>query len=294
MQPRWFDLPDWRMTLTALYDNDERREHLQQQPAGRLGAVDPAGDARLRSCCTASPTAASQVNPNSFPAGFSPDLIPIYSQPVRVAHAERDLSARHARRSGELRPRAPTTRSTSGLRRATLARRRTLAGCWRRTRPTTSFTTTGCLRARLRIGAETPYGSLGFIPLPERFFVGGSNSHRGFAINQAGPRDPVFGSAAGRQRDVRQQPGAEAAADAAALRGRQLELRALPRHWQRLWNGERDVEEPVAIQPARPGELPRHEPGGDAATSVICHRRWEPACAIALRLGRCGWTWATT
>jgi len=30
------------------------------------------------------------------------------------------------------------------------------------------------------------------IPLPERLFAGGSNSHRGFAINQAGPRD--FGS----------------------------------------------------------------------------------------------------
>ena len=30
------------------------------------------------------------------------------------------------------------------------------------------------------------------IPLPERLFAGGANSHRGFAINQAGPRD--FGS----------------------------------------------------------------------------------------------------
>ncbi|MGE5327654.1 MAG: BamA/TamA family outer membrane protein, partial [Deltaproteobacteria bacterium] len=27
------------------------------------------------------------------------------------------------------------------------------------------------------------------IPLPERFFMGGSESHRGFSINQAGPRD---------------------------------------------------------------------------------------------------------
>ena len=29
------------------------------------------------------------------------------------------------------------------------------------------------------------------IPLPERFFMGGSESMRGFSINQAGPRDPV-------------------------------------------------------------------------------------------------------
>jgi outer membrane protein assembly complex protein YaeT len=31
------------------------------------------------------------------------------------------------------------------------------------------------------------------IPLPEVFFAGGGNSHRGFALNQAGPRDPDSG-----------------------------------------------------------------------------------------------------
>ena len=35
------------------------------------------------------------------------------------------------------------------------------------------------------------HGSL--IPLPERFFSGGGNSHRGFGLNQAGPRDPFTG-----------------------------------------------------------------------------------------------------
>jgi len=56
-----------------------------------------------------------------------------------------------------------------------------------------------------RIGLEDPLhntilpyanGTLGpndvIIPLPERLFAGGANSHRGFSINQAGPRD--FGS----------------------------------------------------------------------------------------------------
>jgi outer membrane protein assembly complex protein YaeT len=36
-------------------------------------------------------------------------------------------------------------------------------------------------------------GERGQIPLPERFFMGGSESHRGFSINQAGPRDLVTG-----------------------------------------------------------------------------------------------------
>jgi outer membrane protein assembly complex protein YaeT len=35
------------------------------------------------------------------------------------------------------------------------------------------------------------------IPIPERFFAGGGNSHRGFAVNQAGPRDLETGFAVG-------------------------------------------------------------------------------------------------
>lgn len=44
-----------------------------------------------------------------------------------------------------------------------------------------------------RIGVEEPFGSTDFAPLPERFFAGGSTSHRGFGINQAGPRDLTTG-----------------------------------------------------------------------------------------------------
>jgi outer membrane protein assembly complex protein YaeT len=35
------------------------------------------------------------------------------------------------------------------------------------------------------------------IPLPERFYAGGGNSHRGFGLNQAGPRDLTTGFAVG-------------------------------------------------------------------------------------------------
>jgi outer membrane protein assembly complex protein YaeT len=56
------------------------------------------------------------------------------------------------------------------------------------------------------IGVQLPFGDtilLGpsdpvppghsLIPLPERFYSGGGNSHRGFGLNQAGPRDPFTG-----------------------------------------------------------------------------------------------------
>lgn len=58
----------------------------------------------------------------------------------------------------------------------------------------------------IRVGVENPFSNTiitqpGFnppanltqIPLPERFFMGGGNSHRGFGLNQAGPRDPLSG-----------------------------------------------------------------------------------------------------
>jgi len=60
------------------------------------------------------------------------------------------------------------------------------------------------------VGIENPFGSTGIldpaqdptqflhaggtlIPLPERFYSGGGNSHRGFGLNQAGTRDPTTG-----------------------------------------------------------------------------------------------------
>ena len=46
-----------------------------------------------------------------------------------------------------------------------------------------------------RYGQERAYGKRDeeTIPLPERLYAGGPTSHRGFAINSAGPRDPQTG-----------------------------------------------------------------------------------------------------
>ncbi len=53
----------------------------------------------------------------------------------------------------------------------------------------------------VRFGVQTPYGNTVStdIPLPERFFAGGGTSLRGFALNQAGPRDPITGFPVGGQ-----------------------------------------------------------------------------------------------
>jgi len=51
------------------------------------------------------------------------------------------------------------------------------------------------LARNTRYGQERAYGTAGdeLIPLPERLYGGGANSHRGFGVNSAGPRDPQTG-----------------------------------------------------------------------------------------------------
>jgi len=45
----------------------------------------------------------------------------------------------------------------------------------------------------LNSAGEPTCTNISTIPLPEQFFAGGGNSHRGFGLNQAGPRDPASG-----------------------------------------------------------------------------------------------------
>ena len=51
------------------------------------------------------------------------------------------------------------------------------------------------LARNTRYGQERAYGAPSdeLIPLPERLYGGGANSHRGFGVNSAGPRDPQTG-----------------------------------------------------------------------------------------------------
>jgi len=51
------------------------------------------------------------------------------------------------------------------------------------------------LARNTRYGQERAYGQAAdeLIPLPERLYGGGANSHRGFGVNSAGPRDPQTG-----------------------------------------------------------------------------------------------------
>ena len=136
---------------------------------------------------------------------INPEDIPLLSQPVRVAMVEgtyindrRDSPADATRGSYSLLDAGVSDQKLGSE--SNFLRFSGQNSTYYRIRPNLIF-------ARdTRLGVESTFG--GFtrvqlpgnrvvltheIPLPERFFMGGSESHRGFSINQAGPRDPVTG-----------------------------------------------------------------------------------------------------
>jgi outer membrane protein insertion porin family len=184
-QPHWFDLPNWRMTWTGLYDNTldvntftSNRAEVSAQLTQR---VSKATQMLYR-------FSYRRVSAANFPPGFSTNLIPLFSKPVRVGMPS--LTYLRDTRDDPLN----STRGNymtfdlgiaSGIfgSEADFGRFLGQHSSYYKLRR-------GWVLARsLRLGVETPYGSLDFVPAPEKFFVGGSNSHRGFAINQGGPRD---------------------------------------------------------------------------------------------------------
>ncbi|HYE24308.1 MAG TPA: outer membrane protein assembly factor BamA [Clostridia bacterium] len=206
--PKWFEFPNWRMTLTAFYDDS--------RDVNTFASERLEGSAQLTQVVSKATQMLYRfsyrrvrVDPNSFPAGFSPELIPIYSRPVRVGMPS--LTYIRDRRDD------PTNASSGSYNTADLG---VAAGYFgseanfgRVLVQNATFHPFGKRKGYVfarstRIGVEAPFGSdltasvngsgpSTNIPLPERFFVGGGNSHRGFAINQAGPRDPSTGGPVG-------------------------------------------------------------------------------------------------
>jgi outer membrane protein assembly complex protein YaeT len=134
-----------------------------------------------------------RVDPDTL--RISPEAIPLYSRPARVAMLGLSYANDH---------RDEPTDATDGS--------YSLADggiSWRKLGSESNFVRISGQNATYhRLGAhlvfarntrfamESTVGQVsptGEIPLPERFFLGGSESHRGFSINQAGPRDPETG-----------------------------------------------------------------------------------------------------
>ena len=205
--PRWFNNPNLKLTFTAFFDHtldvatftSQRLEGTVQagQVLNKFSTVDYRFNYRL--------VKASNLH-------ISPEEIPQLSQPVRVG--EPGIGYIRNRRDNDL----ETTRGSyitfdAGVAahyfgsEADFSRLLIQDSTYHPFGKTRKSNKQQLVFARsTRVGLENAFSNTiitqpgqpvptGFtlIPLPERFFMGGGNSHRGFGLNQAGPRDPITG-----------------------------------------------------------------------------------------------------
>ncbi len=195
---RFFDKPNWIFSFTAFYDNSidvttftsERLEGAVQlqQTYSRIS--------QFLYRFTYRRVKASNVV-------VSPDQIPIYSAPVRVGipsvtyiRDKRDNiidshNGNYTTVDAGVAARFFGSQASFGR---VLVQNSTYVPFKRKT--TYGQTTMWVLARSTQIGLAEPFANT-VIPLPERFLAGGASSLRGFALNQAGPRDLTTGSPLG-------------------------------------------------------------------------------------------------
>lgn len=206
--PRWFNNPDWKLSITAFYDNtldvttftSQRLEGSVQaeQTISKATTMDYRFNYRL--------VKASNV-------AISTDLIPLLSLPTRVGEPEFTYVRDKRDNAFESTQGSYTTvdggvassyfGSESDFSRI-LVQNSTYHAFGKNRLGAKRFV----LARSTTVGLEDPFRNtvtvlpgqqfpentaLTLIPLAERFFSGGGNSHRGFGFNQAGPRDPQTG-----------------------------------------------------------------------------------------------------
>lgn len=135
---------------------------------------------------------------------ISPNLVPLFSQPVRVGMP--DFSYGRNTRDNDIESRKGSFSTFDlGVASSIFGSQTNFVRVTVQNSSYYQFYKRRWVFARsTRVGAEEPFAGTSaaiaapgpgapppssFIPLPERFLAGGSTTHRGFGINQAGPRD---------------------------------------------------------------------------------------------------------
>lgn len=195
--PRWLDKANWGFTATAFYDNSINvTTFTSERLEGSLQLEDRYSRvSRFFYRLTYRRVKASNVV-------VSPDQIPLLSQPVRVGMPSfgyiRDKRDNVIDTQNGNYTTFDTGVATKYLgSQASFTRFLAQNSTYHPFKGKKSNKNMRWVFARnLRLGVEEPFNNT-VIPLPERFFAGGTNSHRGFALNQAGPRDLTTGSPLG-------------------------------------------------------------------------------------------------
>lgn len=211
--PRWFNSQNWKLSFTAFYDNTlDVTTFTSQRLEGSVQAEQTVSKVTTMDYrFTYRRVKATNIN-------ISPAEIPLLSLPVRVG--EPGFSYIRNKRDNNLEStKGSYTTVDAGVASSYFGSEADFSRILAQNSTYHSFgknrpTEKKFVFARsLRIGVETAFGNTAIlppgqacpdviltscpsttvIPLAERFFSGGGNSHRGFGLNQAGPRDPVTG-----------------------------------------------------------------------------------------------------
>jgi outer membrane protein insertion porin family len=211
--PRLFGNPRWNFSLTGFYDNtldvttftSQRLEGSVQfrQIVNKTSTLDYSFTYR-------------RVKANNLE--ISPAEIPLLSLPVRVGEPgityirntrDSDLESTKGSYNAVIAGVASSYFGSQADFSRILVQNSTYHGFGKNRRPEKQWV----LARSTRVGLENAFGNTSIlppgqgcpdptqtncpdatvIPLAERFLAGGGNSHRGFGLNQAGPRDPVTG-----------------------------------------------------------------------------------------------------
>jgi len=210
--PRFLNNPNWRLTLTAFYDNTvDVTTFTSQRLEGSVQAEQTIGKASLMTYRITY----RRVRASDIQNTISPSQIPLLSQPTRVGIPS--FSYIRNKRDNDLESTKGNYTTIDGGVAHSYFGSETDFG--RGLIQNSTYHSFGKNRATerkfvlarsTRIGVEIPFGNTfmpqpggacpepvsgqpACLPLAERFFSGGGNSHRGFGLNQAGPRDPVTG-----------------------------------------------------------------------------------------------------
>jgi len=199
--PRWFDFENLRFSLTAFYD---KSNNVYTFTADRLE-----GSAQIEQTVSRVTTllyrfSYRRVKVDQGTLAISPELIPILSQPVRVGipsftyiRDKRDDpidSHRGNYTTADIGVAGGFFGSQSNFGRVLVQNTNYISF---KIGKNAGAKDRWVLARSTRIGTEALFGKSTFIPLPERFFEGGASSHRGFQLNQAGPRDATTGAPLG-------------------------------------------------------------------------------------------------
>jgi outer membrane protein insertion porin family len=200
--PRLFNSEKWRFTLSGFYDNTVNVNTFTSE---RLEGAFGAEQRYSRATTFLYRMTYQRVRVDAASLVIDPGLIPLYSRPVRIAmpsftwvRDKRDNPVDTHKGSYNL--------LDTGLATSALGSESNFAKFLFQNSTYYTFHKRWVFARNTQIGLERPYGtnyypggSATAIPLPELFFAGGGNSMRGFAINQAGPRDLQTGYPIGGQ-----------------------------------------------------------------------------------------------